>query len=215
MSASRMTTGDVERMTSRMMEEAVGAADRLGQQVATLQEQHAERLAGAHQRLAKELGADHPRVDALAKTAAAAQGMGASLRAAVTRRARRPTIRSDEWMVFGQVRTAERQPAAGVRVRLSDKGKDQDKHEDQDKERTHDALLGGTYTNEFGEFALVYSERHLAERRKDLPELYVFVEDEQGKELYASRAPLRFKPGRADYFDIVLPAERAGSAGRT
>jgi hypothetical protein len=197
-----MTPKDVDLSANRMVEQIAAAADKTLEELAALQQRRAERLSMAQQRVAAELGPDHPRVLALARSAGAAQGLRESLRGAAARQARQPRIGAHEWLVFGRVRTADLQPAVSVSVRVFD------------RDRKYDDLLGQTFTDERGEFAVVYHERDFAEQRENLPELYLLIEDERGNELYASRDQVRFEASRVEYFDVVLPREASGAGAK-
>jgi len=104
----------------------------------------------------------------------------------------RPNIGRLEWMTYGRVLDESGKPAGGLHVRVFD------------RDRKYDDLLGDTVTDVQGRFAVTYHQRDFAEVRENLPELYVLVEDEAGQVLYSSRDAVRFRAGRAEYFEIQL-----------
>ncbi len=196
MAKAKITPKDVERITDKLLSDVTAASDQTLQQFADLQQARAQRLTDVHQRLQDSLGEDHPRVKALAAAASAASELRETLKRTAERRAKRPKISAHEWIVFGQVRSAQGEPQQGLRVRVFD------------RDRKYDDLLGDTYTDEHGDFAVIYHERDFAESGEGLPELYVMVENDQGELLYSSLDQLRFQAGRAEYFDIELSEKK-------
>lgn len=203
MAKTKITPRDVERTTNKVLSDVTAAGDQTLHQFANLQQERAERLAGVHQRLESSLGKDHPRVKALATAASAAAELRETLERTAVRRAKRPKISPHEWIVFGQVRAADGEPQQGLRVRVFD------------RDRKYDDLLGDTYTDEHGDFAVIYHERDFTESGEGLPELYVMVENDQGELLFSSLDELRFQAGRAEYFDIELEEKQAAPKGKT
>jgi Transthyretin-like family len=161
-------------------------------QFAQLQQARTDQLAAALDRLKSSLGEDHPRVQALGQTLAAANLIGKSLKAEATRAARRPSVSPNEYLVHGRVLDEQGRPVPGLRVRVFD------------RDRKYDDLLGDTTTDEHGDFAAKYHERDFAEMGEAQPELYVMIEDAAGTLLYSTRDQVRFQAGRVEYFEIVL-----------
>lgn len=106
-----------------------------------------------------------------------------------------PKIGVHDWAVFGQVLTAQGMPVSNRRVRVFD------------RDRKYDDLLGDTQTDAAGNFAVIYHERDFSETNENLPELYVMVEDTDGKILYSSRNQVRYRPGRSEFFGIILTGQ--------
>lgn len=154
----------------------------------------AKRLGAAAKRLRKLNGADDPRAAELTRQAAGADRMQAALRSDMARRKRQPALKRGEWMVYGTVVDPEGRPVAGVRVRVRDRdGKLSD-------------LLGASTSDEFGDFAVVFSERAFFERGEKGPDLFVTVDDGKDNQLFSSADNVRFNAGQAEYFLITLPA---------
>jgi hypothetical protein len=100
--------------------------------------------------------------------------------------------------VHGTLLSADGSPAKGRRVQVSD------------PEGKYAEALPKTRSGEFGDFALVYDERHLDTLREAGPELHVMVGGARGKPPFTSRDTVSFEAGRVEYFEIVLPG-----SGRT
>lgn len=182
----------IKAQFDRLLQVADAASLATLEQFATLQEERAVRLARVQERLKADLGENHPQAIALGNAAAMAQEMKHALETIAVRTARRPKVKENEWLVFGRVLDANGNPISGLRVRIFD------------RDRLFDDLLGITETDEYGDFAIIYHERDFAELGEELPELYLMVEDTQGKLLYSSRDNVRYNASRSEYFEIVL-----------
>lgn len=162
------------------------------EQFAAEHAERAKRLNSAATRLKARLGADDPRVATLTSAAAGAEQLQQSLRTTATRATRRPELKRQQWMVYGNVVDPAGQPVAGVRVRVLDRdGKLSDR-------------LGDATTDEFGDFAVVFSERAFFEQGDKRPDLFVVIEDAKGKVVFSSEENVLYEAGRAEYFAITL-----------
>jgi hypothetical protein len=159
---------------------------------AQLQQKRAQRLEAAAGSLEKVLGADHPQVVVLKQAVVSADEFNAYYKAQADRVEKRPKLHQNEWMVYGRVIDAAGKPAAGLTVRVFD------------RDRKLDDLLGITETDESGDFFVVYHARDFFEVGENAPELYVMVEDENGKSLFSSRDNVRPQAGQSEYFTIQL-----------
>ena len=159
---------------------------------AAAQTRRAAGLNSAATQLQAALGQDDPQVIVLKRAAASADRFKVVVAERSAQEAWRPKIGSLEWLAYGRVLDANGAPASGLHVRVFD------------RDRKYDDLLGDTVTDDQGRFAAVYHQRDFAEVRENLPELYVMVEDESGQVVYSSRNAVRFKAGRAEYFEIRL-----------
>jgi hypothetical protein len=164
--------------------------------LAAEQAAQAQRLGAAAERLRKLNGPDDPRAAQLTRQAAGADRMQANLRTIATRQQRRPAPKPGEWMVYGTLVDPEGHPVAGLRVRLLD-------HDGKLGQR-----LGASQSDEFGDFAIVFSERAFFEQG---PDLFVTVDDGKGNLLFSSADNVRFNAGQAEYFLITLPERPRGS----
>ncbi len=160
--------------------------------LAAQQEQRAARLQQIENRIAPQLGADHPRVVALRQERQRISALRRTLDDNAARASRLPQLKPYEWMVYGHVQAGDGNAVTGVTVRLFD------------KDRKYDDVLGFTTTDEFGDFALVFHERAFYEPGENAPELYLKVEDGAGKLLYSSEDNIRYESGRVEYFLIAL-----------
>lgn len=159
---------------------------------AAAQSRRAANLNTATTQLQAVLGENDPRVIALKRAASSAERFKMVVADRSAQEAWRPKIGPLEWLVYGRVFDANGAPAGGRHVRVFD------------RDRKYDDVLGDTVTDDQGRFAAVYHQRDFAELRENLPELYVMVEDESGQVVYSSRSAVRFKAGRAEYFEIQL-----------
>jgi hypothetical protein len=166
---------------------------------ATLQNRRAKRLEKAEARIAAKLGEEHPRVVALRRAQARTGRLQRELRDNAARTAKLRELKPYEWMVYGQVVDSRGKPVPDLVVRVFD------------RDRKYDDMLGYTTTDKFGDFFLVYHERAFYEPDEGAPELYLRVEDADGKELYSSKDEIRYEGGRLEYFMIELePAKGKG-----
>jgi hypothetical protein len=196
MAEDRIPIDDVAAAVRALADDTASSAAPSLTEIAGDEDKRSARLARASERLASLLGEDHPRVAALTTEARYSDVSKRALETTATRIERRPPLKEHEWAVYGQVRDASGEPVEGLRVRVFD------------RDRKFDDLLGDETTDEFGDFSAVYHQRDFEEVGEGLPELYVMVEDAKGDLLYSSEDELRVQPGRAEYFDIVLEAER-------
>lgn len=133
-----------------------------------------------------------------AGAAEAAEQISAWLETEARREEKRPKVGPNEWAVFGRVFDALGQPGVGLQVRL------------YDQDRFYDDLLGETVTNEFGDFAISYSESDFKELCEGGgADLYVMVKDAAGNALYSSTDSVRPDAGQAEFFEIRLSDKSA------
>lgn len=170
---------------------------------AAAQTRRAANLNTATTQLQQVLGEDDPHVIALKRAATSAERFKVVVADRSAQEAWRPRISPFEWLVYGRVIDVHGAPAGGLHVRVFD------------RDRKYDDLLGDTVTDDQGRFAAVYHQRDFAELRENLPELYVMVEDEAGQVVYTSRNVVRFKAGRAEYFEIQLGQTPAPAEPKT
>jgi hypothetical protein len=162
--------------------------------------QEAALLRNEAERLAKQLGADHPAVLEIAAAAEDARLLAAHDRVALERAEKWPRVDQDGWMVAGQVRWSSGEPAAGVEVRFVDPtGK-------------LTQVLGSAKTDQAGDFFRLYSpiqDRDVLELR---PEVFAEVVGERGQAQVRSDEGATVQPGGAAYFDLELPGEAPSPA---
>jgi len=194
---------DVKALSDQLMRHATEAVAPALAQLAQWQQEQADQLAVAENRLKATLGADHPRVQQLTRAAASTSAFQHLLNDEAVRATRRPKVEANEWLVFGRVFDQLGNPVPGLRVRVFD------------RDRKYDDLLGDTTTDEYGDFAVKYHERDFAEIGEALPDLYVMVSDAAGTVLYSSRDNVRYESGRSEYFEIVLAAAPESTPGKT
>ncbi|NJP10279.1 MAG: hypothetical protein HC866_13055 [Leptolyngbyaceae cyanobacterium RU_5_1] len=162
------------------------------QHLANLQDQQTTRLTALESKLRKELGEDHPKVAQIQQSLATANQLKQSLQTTSNRITRRPKPTCNDWVVSGQVLAQDGVPLAGLRIRVFD------------RDRKLDELLGETKTDEFGDFAITYRDRDLGKIGDTIPDLFVMVQDAQGKLLYSSKNSIRYKPNHREFFEIIL-----------
>ena len=178
----------MENFTSQASQSSAPALNVFAQ----IQQQRVQRLEAAAGSLETVLGPDHPQVQVLQQNAASAGDFTAYYTAQATRVDKRPKLHENEWMAYGRVIDAAGTPAVGLTVRVFD------------KDRKLDDLLGITETDESGDFFAVYHARDFFEPGENAPELYLMVEDENGKLLFSSRNNVRPEAGRSEYFLVQL-----------
>uniref|UniRef100_A0A832H5T7 Carboxypeptidase regulatory-like domain-containing protein n=1 Tax=Oscillatoriales cyanobacterium SpSt-402 TaxID=2282168 RepID=A0A832H5T7_9CYAN len=184
------TPGDFAPQT--LIQQAATASLFNLQHLVNLQDQQTARLTALESKLRKELGDDHPKVEQVQQSLAIANQLKQSLQTTSNRVARRPKPICNNWVVSGQVLNQEGVPLAGLRIRVFD------------RDRKLDKLLGETKTDEFGDFALTYRDRDFAQSGDTIPDLFVMVQDAQGKLLYTSKNSIRYKSSHQDFFEIIL-----------
>jgi hypothetical protein len=193
MAEQEVTLDDVKTSVDDLLKQATDATASTLTQFAELQEKRAARLAKAEKRLRAHLGENHPRVVALARAESKADKLKQFLHTTAVRKARRPKVGPDEWLVFGRVLDAKGKPISNLRLQVFDKDR-----------WSRDDLLGTTETDEYGDFAVVYKESDFDGWGEELPDLYVRIEDAEGNLLYSSSDNVQFNAGRAEYFEITL-----------
>ena len=141
----QMTPDEIKTSVDDLLKQATDATTSTLTQFAELQERRATRLANAEKRLKANLGENDPRVVALARAASEANQFGQALSTTATRNARRPKVGPDDWLVFGRVLNGDGAPIPNLCVRVFD------------QDHFRDDFLGATETDEYGDFAVIYS----------------------------------------------------------
>lgn len=191
--APEFEEGALERLIQDFIRHATGDDAGLADRVSSLEQRRFERVDSDRQRLVELLGEDDPGVKLLTERAERHRGVAESMgRGAQLLRALGGVARPHEWIANGQVRDEEGKPLKGVRVRIFD------------KDRKYDDLLATETTGDLGEFRAVYHDRDFHEPGEEMPELFVRVEDAEGRLLFASKAPVRPAGGRTQFFDLVI-----------
>ncbi|NTU63061.1 MAG: hypothetical protein HGB05_06575 [Chloroflexi bacterium] len=192
MATQTSTTKQVLNVYEDTLAQVNAAQAPLLDRFAAAQSRRAASLTTAATQLQQALGENDPQVISVQRAALAANRFKVVVAERSAQEAWRPNIGRLEWMTYGRVLDESGKPAGGLHVRVFD------------RDRKYDDLLGDTVTDVQGRFAVTYHQRDFAEVRENLPELYVLVEDEAGQVLYSSRDAVRFRAGRAEYFEIQL-----------
>jgi hypothetical protein len=171
---------------------AAGLRGQLG--VAEAQKTALEREQG---RLARKLGADDPRVKALARRLqdheAHLRDLGVEVARAETVT---PTVAADEWALHGHVRRADLSPAPDLTVSLVD------------AQGQSLRALGYACTDARGYFRLVAKvAQPEAGAISTGPSAYARVTDASRNELYRAKEALAASPGAVEYREIVLDTD--------
>lgn len=162
------------------------------QHLVNLQDQQTARLTALESRLKEELGEDHPKVAQVQQSLVIANQLKQSLQITSNRIARQPKATCNDWVVSGQVLNQNGSPLAGLRIRVFD------------RDRKLDELLGETKTDELGDFAITYRDRDFAQTGSSIPDLFLMVQDTQGKLLYTSKNSIRYQSNHREFFEITL-----------
>jgi len=187
--------------TIKVMRELAETAGTITQpglsKIGQLQGLRADRLTQTAQRLEESLGSSDPRVVALRARAAASKRMSTALDVERRRDARRCRPKANEWLVHGRLYDASGTPVKGAKVRV---------YENKPGEEN---LIGEVASDEFGDYSIAYHERVFA-GAPESTDLVIEVVDLEGNVLQPGEGDLRFKPGRDEYFGIVIdtPIER-------
>jgi hypothetical protein len=184
---------------SREVDSGVAGADALRadqlEQLIVARQAKETGLRREHARLTRKLGADHPRVTAIADRLTVNAGMRRDLTLESARaHTELPQVDATTWALLGVVRDKDLQGVPGVTVALYDRN---GKWVEQ---------LGYACTGENGQFRI--EARNVGQ--VDGP-VYVHVLSGQSVDLYADRAPLAPAGGKVDYREILL--SRKGQAG--
>jgi hypothetical protein len=168
----------------------------LAQRSLQLNEGRAQRLATTRDRLARELGADHPRVVELAERHEFISGLNRQLAELVDRQQRPTTLKAREWQLHGRVVDGVGRALVGAKVRPVG------------REHELPELVEPAITDERGEFSAVYHMKDLAPDGTP-PQLAIVVEDAKGKQLLHSEETIQPAEKQSDYVEIVLSKLRA------
>jgi hypothetical protein len=168
---------------------AAGLRGRLG--VAEAQKASLEREQG---RLARKLGADDPRVEALARRLQDHDAHMRDLAVEVSRaEAVTPRVAADEWALHGHVRRSDLDPAPDVTVSLVD------------AQGQWLRALGFACTDARGYFRVVARvQRSEAGVVSTTPPAFVRVTDADRRELFRAKEALTVSAGAVVYREIVL-----------
>lgn len=196
MKEKAILTEDILTELDDITREVIDYAVPLAQGLASLHEDRLARL----ERLAKLLKADKqkksPEVAAeilvIAESAAQAKKLSSEAKTIASRQASAPRLKANEWLVAGNISSPDGKPLTKARVRVFD------------RDRKFDDLLGETKTDAQGDFSITYRARDFAKFGEVQPELFVRVEDAQGKLLHATKEKIGFKAGGVEYFEIVI-----------
>ena len=106
--------------------------------------------------------------------------------------------KQEPWIVTGRVSDEKGKPVQGALVRL------------YDKDRIFDDLLGVVMTDENGEYKISYREQDFKEGLETGADLYLTVEDAEGKGLHRSDEAVRFDAGKEEVINVRLgkPAKK-------
>lgn len=181
--------------TVEVMKELAAAAGKITQpglsRISQLQGLRAKRLSLTAKRLEESLGSSDPRVVALRAQAEESKQMSAALDVERQRDARRPRPKAKEWLVQGRLYDTSGGPVKGAKVRV------------YEKEPGEENLIGEVESDRFGDYSIAYHERVFA-GAPETTELVVEIVDLEGNILQPGEGNLRFKPGRDEYFGIVI-----------
>jgi len=164
------------------------------------QQQRAARINRVADALSAQLGSKDPQVVALQSLATSLTGVATQIQKQSGRAMNWPKLRPNEWLVYGTVTDVNGNPASSLTVRVFDQNQ---KNAD---------MLGGTETDENGDFFLIFHEGDFKPTGENLPALVVMVNDMRGKLLYTSTDGVHFAAGRSEYFAIRLSAKLSAPA---
>lgn len=144
-------------------------------------------------RLARRLGEDHPRVQALAVRLEGATALRRRLAVEVVRAGTEsPRVDAQVWALHGYVRCADTKPAANVTVSLVD-------HVGQ-----YLKPLGYACTDARGYFRITARVEPAPDGSAAIQTAFIRVTDASRQELYRATEPLPVLPGVVEYREIVL-----------
>lgn len=147
-------------------------------------------------RLARRLGADHPRVKAMAARADGAAALRRDLTLEVARAETvSPQVGPQEWALHGYVRWQDRSPAPDVTIALVDASGQWLR------------ALGFACADGRGYFRLLAKAEQPAGETAAMLSGYVRVTDADRKELLREPQPLAVLPGAVEYRELVLEGE--------
>lgn len=205
--AKRVKADEVLEQLTTLLEQVEESQKPGFELLARRQSRKQARRRAVAERLAKHLDVEDPRLIQVKQSVQQAGELALAAGQRAKRLEIRPETRADDWLVTGNVRYADGSAAAGVIVKLFD------------KDHKHDDFLGSTETNDFGDFAIVYSERDFRDSIGDeFPDLYVMVSDKKGKQLISDKTPVRPNAGRSEHFDIQLgqtPVKKRRRSGKS
>jgi hypothetical protein len=192
MAEKRIRLDEVKTSIDELLKHASDASISILKQFAKLQERRAKRLLNAKTRMEARLGKDNELVSALGRDASLAHKFRQSLKTTIIRNARRLRIKPDKFSVFGRVFNGEGNPSPGLRICFFI------------KDQTCNDTFGVTITDENGDFAFVFNKSSFAYQGDNPPDLYLRIENPEGRLLYSSKDKIPFRAGRAEYFEIIL-----------
>lgn len=149
------------------------------------------RLAATRDRLAGELGDDHPRVVELTDRHAFAARVGSDLDDLADRLRDPTTVGPQQWRLHGRVVDGSRRPVAGVSVHVVT-------HDD-----ARDEIGKPAVTDKRGEYSAIFDSKAFAPRGSVRP-VTVTVRDRTGNDLLTADEPIAAEGGETDYVEIVL-----------
>ena len=179
--------------------EEVSALPAMGlQQLAQRQESRVKRLQVVENRLAEHLDEDDIRLLQVRHAIQRSAALHTLAGERAQREQVRPKIRPHEWAAFGTVRFKNGNPAAGARVVLFDRDKENE-----------DDFLGDADTNRSGDFAIIFHVRDFSDDPNEkTPDLVLRVLNKRGKPIIETEESVQAQKGRVELFDISLPVNR-------
>lgn len=161
-------------------------------------EAESKMLRSEKRRIEELFGPGHPIVLTLEDASAEADLLESLNRAVLKRTEKRPRVKSDEWMIAGEVMDPRGKPAIDVIINIFD------------AERKFIKALGTAKTDGDGEFFRVYNAIGQPTLFEIQPEVFVNVVNKQNRLLFQSTESTKVEAGAVVFFDIQLGKTDAG-----